>query len=54
MMGLLDDEGLTSVVATNCDQHYGRPVVVGDRLLVRSVIESISTRSARDSARAAS
>jgi uncharacterized OB-fold protein/acyl dehydratase len=42
MMGLLDDEGLTSVVATNCEQHYGRPLVAGDRLLVRSVIESIS------------
>jgi uncharacterized OB-fold protein/acyl dehydratase len=42
MMGLLDDEGLTSVVATNCEQHYGRPLVVGDRVLVRSVIESIS------------
>ncbi len=42
MMKLLDDEGLTSVVATNCEQTYGRPLVVGDRLLVRSVIESIS------------
>ncbi len=42
MMGLLDDEGLTSVVATNCEQHYGRPLVVGDRVLSRSVIESIS------------
>jgi uncharacterized OB-fold protein len=42
MMTLLDDEGLTSVVATNCDQHYERPLVVGDRLLVRSVIEAIS------------
>jgi len=42
MMSLLDDEGLTSVVATNCEQHYGRPLVVGDRVLVRSVIESIS------------
>ena len=42
MMALLDDEGLTSVVATNCEQHYDRPLVVGDRLLVRSVIESIS------------
>ena len=41
-MGLLDEEGLTSVVATNCEQHYGRPLVVGDRLLVRSVIEAIS------------
>ena len=42
MMSLLDEEGLTSVVATNCEQKYGRPLVVGDRLLVRSVIESIS------------
>jgi uncharacterized OB-fold protein len=42
MMSLLDDEGLTSVVATNCDQHYDRPLVVGDRLLVRSFIEAIS------------
>ena len=42
MMKLLDDEGLTSVVATNCEQKYVRPLVVGDRVLVRSVVESIS------------
>jgi uncharacterized OB-fold protein len=42
MMRLLDQEGLTSVVATNCEQHYGRDLVIGDRLLVRSVIEAIS------------
>jgi 3-oxo-4,17-pregnadiene-20-carboxyl-CoA hydratase alpha subunit len=42
MMQLLDDEGLTSVVATNCEQDYGRSLVVGDRVLTRSVIESIS------------
>ena len=42
MMALLEDEGLTSVVATNCEQHYGRPLMVGDRVLARSVIESIS------------
>ena len=42
MMSLLDAEGLTSVVATNCEQEYGRPLVVGDRLLVRSVSEAIS------------
>ncbi len=41
-MALLDAEGLTSVVATNCEQSYGRPLVVGDRVLVRSVIEAIS------------
>ena len=29
-------------MATNCEQHYGRPLVVGDRLLVRSVIEAVS------------
>ena len=39
---LLDDEGLTSVVATNCEQHYGRPLVFGDRLVVRTIVESIS------------
>jgi uncharacterized OB-fold protein/acyl dehydratase len=42
MMHLLDLEGLTSVVATNCEQRYSRPLVVGDRLLARSVIEDIS------------
>jgi uncharacterized OB-fold protein/acyl dehydratase len=42
MMALLDEEGLTSVVATNCDQHYDRPLVIGDRVTVRSVIEEIS------------
>ncbi len=42
LMGLLDDEGLTSVVATNCEQHYVRPLVVGDRVLARSAIEAIS------------
>jgi uncharacterized protein len=42
MMSLLDAEGLTSVVATNCEQRYGRPLVIGDRLLVSSVIEDIS------------
>jgi uncharacterized protein len=41
-MKLLDAEGLTSVVATNCEQHYGRPLVLGDRLFVRSTLESIS------------
>jgi uncharacterized OB-fold protein len=42
LMTLLDAEGLTSVVATNCEQHYGRSLVIGDRLLVRSSIESVS------------
>lgn len=42
MMALLDDEGMTSVVATNCDQEYRRQLVPGDRLVASSVIESIS------------
>ena len=42
MMHLLDLEGLTSVVATNCEQRYGRPLKIGDRLLVRSRIEAVS------------
>ena len=42
MMALLEAEGLTSVVATNCEQTYARPLVVGDRVMVRSVTESIS------------
>ncbi len=42
MMALFDEEGRTSVVATNCDQEYFRPLVLGDRLLVKSSIESIS------------
>jgi uncharacterized OB-fold protein len=41
-MKLLDAEGLTSVVATNCEQHYGRPLVLGDRLFVCSILESVS------------
>jgi uncharacterized OB-fold protein/acyl dehydratase len=42
VMALLDEAGFTSVVATNCDQHYERPLVPGDHLEVTSVIDSIS------------
>ena len=42
LMSLLDHAGFTSVVATNCDQHYERPLVLGDRISVVSVIESVS------------
>jgi uncharacterized OB-fold protein len=42
MSVLLDEEGLTGVRATNCRQHYGRSLVLGDRLFARSYIESIS------------
>ncbi|HEY5109216.1 MAG TPA: bifunctional MaoC family dehydratase N-terminal/OB-fold nucleic acid binding domain-containing protein [Acidimicrobiales bacterium] len=42
VMVLLDEAGFTSVVATNCDQHYERPLVPGDHLEVTSVIDAIS------------
>ena len=42
VMVLLDAAGFTSVVATNCDQHYERPLVPGDQLEVSSVIDAIS------------
>jgi uncharacterized OB-fold protein/acyl dehydratase len=39
---VFNEAGFTSVVATNCDQEYTRPIVLGDRLSVTSVIDSIS------------
>jgi uncharacterized OB-fold protein len=41
-MRLLDANGYTSVVATNCEQHYERPLVLGDEVSVTSVVESVS------------
>jgi acyl dehydratase len=40
----LRDEGYPSVVATNCEQDYVRYVRSGDRLVYRSVIDSVSKR----------
>jgi uncharacterized OB-fold protein/acyl dehydratase len=42
IMSLLDSEGFTSVVATDCEQEYMRPLVLGDRISATSTIESIS------------
>jgi uncharacterized OB-fold protein/acyl dehydratase len=42
LMGLLDDAGFTSVVATNCEQEYHRYLRPGDRLRATTVIESVS------------
>lgn len=42
LMALLDEAGFTSVVATNCDQEYGRYLRPGDRLTLTSFIESVS------------
>jgi uncharacterized OB-fold protein/acyl dehydratase len=46
LMALLDDAGFTSVVATNCDQHYERPLVPGDWLTVSSTIDAVSGEKA--------
>ncbi len=46
LMKLLDDAGFTSVVATNCDQHYERPLVLGDEVEFTSTIESVSPEKA--------
>jgi uncharacterized OB-fold protein len=43
LMSLLDEAGFTSVVATNCDQHYERPIVLGDDLSVTSTIAAVSS-----------
>lgn len=42
MMRLCDEEGRTSVVATNCTQEYERQLGVGEQLAVTSTIDAIS------------
>jgi uncharacterized protein len=42
VMALLDRAGFTSVVATDCEQEYRRPLVLGDRIAVTSRVDSIS------------
>lgn len=42
LMRILDAEGFTSVVATNCEQEYHRYLRPGDHLSVSSRIESVS------------
>ena len=42
LMRLLDAEGFTSVVATNCEQEYERDLHLGDQLALTSTIESVS------------
>ncbi|MBQ0847706.1 bifunctional MaoC family dehydratase/OB-fold nucleic acid binding domain-containing protein [Streptomyces sp. BH-SS-21] len=44
MLGLLDSAGYVSVVATDCEQEYLRPLRPGDRITFDSVIESVSER----------
>jgi uncharacterized OB-fold protein/acyl dehydratase len=42
LLNLVETAGFTSVVATNCEQEYERMLHLGDRLMTRSVIESVS------------
>lgn len=44
LLALLDEAGCTSVVATDCEQEYARPLRPGDEITYDSVIESVSER----------
>ncbi|MBT2380593.1 hypothetical protein AMK21_07160 [Streptomyces sp. CB00316] len=44
LLGLLDGAGYTSVVATDCEQEYLRPLRPGDRITFDAVIEAVSRR----------
>ncbi|WAZ22748.1 OB-fold domain-containing protein [Streptomyces cinnabarinus] len=44
LLGLLDAAGCTSVVATDCEQEYVRPLRPGDEITFDTVIESVSGR----------
>ncbi len=42
LMNLVESEGFTSVVASNCEQEYDRMLHLGDHLRNRTVIDSVS------------
>ncbi|MGA4840909.1 bifunctional MaoC family dehydratase N-terminal/OB-fold nucleic acid binding domain-containing protein [Streptomyces sp. G45] len=44
LLGLLDAAGYTSVVATDCEQEYARPLRPGDEITFDAVIEAVSER----------
>ncbi|OEJ32884.1 bifunctional MaoC family dehydratase N-terminal/OB-fold nucleic acid binding domain-containing protein [Streptomyces subrutilus] len=44
LLALLDSAGFTSVVATDCEQEYHRPLRPGDAVTFDAVIESVSPR----------
>ncbi|MEV6762289.1 bifunctional MaoC family dehydratase N-terminal/OB-fold nucleic acid binding domain-containing protein [Streptomyces sp. NPDC051105] len=44
LMALLDEAGCTSVVATDCEQEYLKPLRPGDEVVFDTVIESVSER----------
>lgn len=41
MMGILDDAGFTSVVATNCDQTYHRYLELGEEVAVTTKLDNV-------------
>ncbi|MEU9454682.1 bifunctional MaoC family dehydratase N-terminal/OB-fold nucleic acid binding domain-containing protein [Streptomyces sp. NPDC048277] len=44
LLTLLDEAGCTSIVATDCEQEYLKPLRPGDRVAFDTVIESVSER----------
>lgn len=46
LLGILDEAGFTSVVATNCEQEYFREFRPGDHLSLEAVIDSVSEEKA--------
>jgi uncharacterized OB-fold protein len=42
LLNLLDGAGFVGVVATNCEQEYDRMLHIGERLVTKSVIDSVS------------
>ncbi|MER5524904.1 bifunctional MaoC family dehydratase N-terminal/OB-fold nucleic acid binding domain-containing protein [Streptomyces sp. NPDC002677] len=44
LMALLDEAGCTSVVATDCEQEYLKPLRPGDEVVFDTMIESVSER----------
>jgi uncharacterized OB-fold protein len=42
MAGVLDEAGYTSVVATNCEQTYHRPLRIGEEVTVRSRLSDLA------------
>ncbi|MEV0260403.1 OB-fold domain-containing protein [Streptomyces sp. NPDC050617] len=44
LFALLEDAGYTSIVATDCEQEYVRPLRPGDRVTFDATIESVSPR----------
>jgi uncharacterized OB-fold protein/acyl dehydratase len=46
LLNLLESQGFVGVVATDCDQEYDRMLHLGDHLMTRSVVDSVSEEKA--------